>query len=198
MTTNRRRRGQNQHARVRELKRRARRLGAGKMISWESSDVSAEQQHEFWRRVVDFETAPTTSNFEQLTEAGLELPEAEAMDDQKLTVKLREVIAALARIRVFISQTDHLSDRELYSHLYHHTLREEVPLLRDDESGAWHVDLLGGWSDEDAQLFLKYYADDEWRQDWRARFPDLVIPAHEDPPYDRDRHLPKPYAEPSH
>jgi hypothetical protein len=151
----------------------------------------------YLQRLDDFELGLSTTNFQQLKEAGVVLPEPEAMDDKALTAKLWEVIAALARIRVFITSTDHLSDRELYADLFHRILREEVPDL-SDTAGVSHVDILGGWSEADTQLFLKYYADDEWREDWSTKFPDLVMPPHEDPPYDRDRDLPKPYVELSH
>ena len=161
--------------------------------AWESKILSGEQREHFWGHVVEFETAPSTTNFRQLTDAGVEVPEPEAMDDKALAVKLWEVIGALARIRVFISQTNHLSDRQLYAHLYAHVFREEVEVVADEPGGAWHVDVLGGWSEEDTQLFLKYYASVDWRQDWAARFPDIVMPSHEDPPYDRDRHLPEAY-----
>jgi hypothetical protein len=39
---------------------------------------------------------------------------------------------------------------------------------------------------------LKYYASEKYRAWWREDFPEYEIPAHEDPPYDRDRHLPVP------
>ena len=54
------------------------------------------------------------------------------------------------------------------------------------------VDVLGSGSEEDTYLYLKYYADDDWRRFWLKDFPDDEIPDHEDPPYDRDRLLPKP------
>ena len=47
-------------------------------------------------------------------------------------------------------------------------------------------------------LYLKYYADDDFRQTWQQDFPSDPIPKHEDPPYDRDGLLPKPdYGDPT-
>lgn len=42
------------------------------------------------------------------------------------------------------------------------------------------------------QLFLRYYADPFARLLWEADFPQAPLPPHEDPPYQRDRWLPKP------
>ncbi len=46
-------------------------------------------------------------------------------------------------------------------------------------------------SERDIHAWLKYYADEETRQRWAEDFPNDVVPPHEDPPYDRDRHLPQ-------
>ena len=114
------------------------------------------------------------------------------MDDEQLTSKLWQLISALARMRIFIQETNHLSDRALYSLLWRDVLREENPILPDDPGAAWHIDLLGSGSEADTDLYLKYYADDDWRRQWLADFHDYDMPAHENPPYDRDRRLPRP------
>lgn len=124
-------------------------------------------------------------------DAGVELPAPESMDDGQLAAKLSEVIDALARMRVFLSQTDHLSDRELYALLWGDTLREPVKDMPLDESSAWHIDLLSGGGEEETRLYMKYYADEETRRQWLADFPDDEVPPHEEPPYDRDQHLPQ-------
>jgi hypothetical protein len=43
----------------------------------------------------------------------------------------------------------------------------------------------------DTYLYLKYYADEDWRQQWLVDFPDDDMPARENPPHDRDRRLPQ-------
>ena len=53
------------------------------------------------------------------------------------------------------------------------------------------MDPLGGGSEEDACLSLKYYHDVSCRAWWYLNFKD-EIPAHEDPPCDRDKDLPRP------
>jgi len=177
---------------IAELKRQAQELAGGKMLEGEAEDTPPEIAEGFWRHVVDYEKAPWTTNFKQLEEAGIQLPAPETLDDEQVTKKLWEVIRALALLRVFLEQTDHLSDRELYTELWSDLLREEVKAMPPDPDGAWHLSPLGGCSDEDMQLDMKYYADDDWRRRFQEEFPDFQMPQHEDPPYDRDRLLPQP------
>jgi hypothetical protein len=178
--------------RIAELKRQAEELTGGKMVEGEMEETPPEVAEGFWQYVVDYEKAPWTTNFKQLEEAGIELPAPESLNDEQLTKKLWEVIHALALLRVFLDETDHLSDRELYTALWTDMLREEVKAMPPDPDGAYHLSPLGGCSEEDIQLQMKYYADEEWRQHFQKEFPDFVMPEHEDPPYDRDRLLPQP------
>jgi hypothetical protein len=179
-----------QKDRIEQLKQRAGEAAGGEMIACESDRLSLDEREQFWRRVVEFETAPLTTNFQQLIDAGLDLPAPESLDDERITAKLWEVIDGLAKLRVFISETDHLSDRELYTALWRDVLRQETEAI-SDENSAWHVDLLRTGSEPDTFLYLKYYADEEFRQHWLKEFPDYVMPDHEDPPYERDEQLPQ-------
>ena len=176
--------------RILELKEQAKQAGGGAMLAWESEELSLRQREDYWQRIVDIESAPLTTTFQQLLDAGVELPEPDAIDDEQINAKLWEVIGALARMNVFLSSTDHLSDRELYATLWRDTLRDEIQLLPYDPSVAQHLDVLGGCSEEDIYLDMKYYADEATRRYWLEDFPDYDMPAHEDPPFDRDRQLP--------
>jgi hypothetical protein len=181
--------------RIEALKRRAEELSGGQMevgsLDDYPSEVPAEVEEGFWKYIVDYEEAPWTTNFQQLENAGVSLPPPDSLKDEELTAKLWEIIQKLALLHVFISQTDHLSDRELYTHLWTESLREETKAMPMAANSAYHIELLGSYSEEDMRLFLKYYADDDFRRQWHKDWPKDPIPAHEDPPYDRDRLLPK-------
>ncbi|MBY0495022.1 MAG: hypothetical protein K2Y23_12485 [Cyanobacteria bacterium] len=148
---------------------------------------------EYARKMDLFMDGPTTTNFEQLREAGIALPEPDSVSDADLRTKLWEVIAGLEKLRVFLEHTNHLSDRELYTKLWQETLREETAAI--DEIGfSSHVNLARfGGDDAENAVWLKYYADDEDRERWRAEYPDDTIPAHEQTPFTRDDVLPGPW-----
>ena len=101
------------------------------------------------------------------------------------------MINSLAGMDTFLCNTNHLSDRQLYEHLWTDTLREETPLMPPGSGWVNHLDMIGGCSEEDIQIGLRYYDDEEHRQQWARDFPGDVIPPHEDPPFDRDRLLPQ-------
>jgi hypothetical protein len=180
-----------QDKRIEDLKRRAEELCGGQMKVRVLDDCPPEIEETFWKEVVEYEETPWTTHFHQLESAGVSLPPPDSLNNQELTEKLWEVIHTLALLRVFIEQTDHLSDRKLYSHLWTDCLLEETKVLPPAASSAWHIQMLGGCSEDDNRLYLRYYADDASRRHWQEDFPNDLLPAHEDLPYDRDRLLPK-------
>lgn len=179
----------NQENRVDELKRQAEQVAGGNMVSWESDALSPEQREQFWERVVDAENEATTTLFQELLNAGVELPDPDVLDDRRLSSTLWKVIFAMAGMRVFLHWTDHLNDRELYFQLWHEILPEETTILPDDLLSEWHIDVPGS---HESGIYLKYYADEKARRAWREDFPEDDVPAHENPPHDRDRLLPQP------
>ena len=180
-----------QEIRINELKEEANELAGGEMLHWESEDCPPGLAESFLQSVVNFEKAPWTSTFQQLLEAGVELPAPEEMNDEELTAKLWEIIRHLAERRVFITTTNHLSDRELYLHLWSDVFHERTKDLPFDPYSAHHIDLLSSGSDEDTFLHMKFFADEKWRAQWLKDFPDYEMPAHVDPPHDRDRFMPQ-------
>ena len=179
--------------RINELEEKARELGMSSM--YVSDECPSPEHEQFLRDMIAFESGPLSTRFDQLAEAGIELPDPDALDDAELTTKLWEVIHALAARDVMLYHTDHLSDRQLYEHLWHSSLREQTTIMPPGSGWMCHIDLIGGGSDEDIEIGLRYYDTPEQREHWATDFPDLVIPPHEDPPYDRDRQLPRPARE---
>lgn len=184
-----------QQIRVNELRESAREAAGGEMTSWESEETPPEVSEQFWRNVMAFESAGSTCHFDQLVQRGVQMPAPQELDDAQLSQKLWEVIHQLAEIDVYLSSTDHLGDRELYSLLWEDLLREVTPDLPPGSGWRCRLDILGGCSEQDIYLHHMYYADEDERDRWRKDFPEDAMPDHVDPPYDRDRTLPKPDGE---
>ncbi len=153
---------------------------------------SLKEEEEFLEHILFMEGAVEQPLFDQLENAGVRLPRPEDLDDAQLHTKLWEVINSMALLGHYLSSTDHLSDRQLYELLWQKTLREPTSICPNNSRASCHIDILGECSEEDIQLRLKYYMEEEERLDWAAEFPEETIPPKESLPYDRDRHLPEP------
>ena len=179
--------------RIEKLKQEINALAGGNATMSENGDCPPELLEQFLEHVKAFEEAERGTDFDRLLKMGITLPDPKDLDDKAITHKLEEVIFGLARLRVFLENTNHLSDRQLYADLWTDGLREETEDLSGCEQGAWHHDMIGSGSEEHTALYLEYYADDKWRKDWVEQFPEYKLPPRQKPPYDRDRHLPRPH-----
>ena len=178
----------NQEQRIAKLREEIRKLG-GSAMSLE--DLPADVEEEFLRHVLEYETAEPISLFRMLENSGLELPSPESLAHVDVTTKLTETIERMASLGAYLLHTNHLSDLALYEYLYNDGLREEAVLFPENPGYAYMIDLTGSGSEEDNHLYLKCYADEQQRQQWALDWPDDTMPEHEDPPFDRDKHLPQ-------
>jgi hypothetical protein len=180
--------GLNQEERIAKLRADLESLG-GTTTTLES--MPADMEEEFLRHVLEYESAEPITLFRLLENAGVQIPLPTDLDDVALSTKLIEITEKLGALGAYLLHTNHLSDRALYEYLYNEGLREESVLFPENPSYAYMIDLTGSGSDEDNQIYLKYYADEEHRRQWALDWPDDPMPEHEDPAYDRDRTLPQ-------
>ena len=178
-----------QEERLARLRQEVEKLG-GTTMSLDS--MPADMEEEFLRHVLEYEAAEPISLLRLLENSGLEVPPPDRLDDDDtLSFKLKQVIERMASMGAYLLHTNHLSDRALYEYLYNEGLRDEAVLFPENPSYAYMIDLTGSGSDEDNQIYLRFYADEEYRKRWAHDWPSDPFPDHEDPPFDRDRFLPQ-------
>lgn len=188
-----------QEIRINELNEQARELG---LTSFEkAADIPPDIEEAFLASMIEYETAPISCPFEALETEGVQLPPAEELGEVELNRKLWQVINTLAERNTFVTHTDHLSDRELYDHLWTDSLREMGPVLakpvkpagKRPKNPGWvqFIDPIGSGNEEDTLIWLRYYAKQEDRDRWADQYPGDSMPPSEKPKYDRDRLLPK-------
>ncbi len=181
----------NREAYIKDLRQQVEELAGGEVISMGEGSSSPEIEEKFLEYVLDYEQGDHPQLFDILTEAGLDLPHPDKLEDELLNKKLWELIHGLSLHGAFLYNTNHLSDRELYEELWYDILREECFIQPENPNGAYHIDLVGSGSEEDIYKYLKYYADDEERQSWLQDIPEDDMPEHVNAPYHRDGQLPR-------
>lgn len=177
-------------ARLAYLKKRLKEMGD--MAGFQPPGLEPEMELAFLEQVYAIEAEPCVTYAHQLIERGIELPMPEDLSDDALKNKLWEVIHGLSTLRVFLENTSHLTDRQLYTQLWEEALNEFTWDMSHCTNGAMHLDLLGSGSEEDTDLWLQYYADELQRQEWVDQFPGESLPPKKAPVCDRDQHLPRP------
>ena len=178
--------------RIEKLRLEAETLGGGRFTGEGIDRLPPEMQEAFWQQIIAYETAEPSDLFELVTKGGVSLPESVLISEEHLSDRLWEVIYFLSSLGCYIENTDHLSDRELYTLLRERLLHEPAILFPDDPNYAYHIDTIGSGSAEDQQLYLTYYATDLDRDLWARSWPDDPLPARIPCPFDRDRLLPRP------
>jgi hypothetical protein len=102
------------------------------------------------------------------------------------------LLYALASIRTFIYDTNHLSDRELYAVLLDEVLSNSTTILA--EGTAWNcrtsICEITDRSDPQQSAYWRYYADEDMRNWHQELNPEEELPERAEPPFDRDDYLP--------
>ena len=173
---------------IHRLKNEANDIAGGQMQSFESPDAPAEILEEFWKNVVEFERAPRVSMLQKLDDAGISIVPASDLSDAELHARLWQLIEFMAEQKTYLSDTDHLSDHELYEFLREQAADSSMP---DFPGMNCHLSPIGSCGEEDMIISFRFFADDEARAHWMESFPDYVMPPRETPPYSRDHLLPQ-------
>jgi len=148
--------------------------------------ADAEKENAFWEyiRGEDLDSAATTI-YVELRRRGWLPPDPASLSDAALTLALERLVLDLSWLNVYLHATDHMSDRELYSQIVEHVEYNETPLWPDDPGSAISISFISHGTDEELQIFLRYYADETEREWWKEHYPSLPIPTSELPPYPR-------------
>ena len=142
----------------------------------EEDDVPEEVRRAFERDMASFEQTEPAQPLDALRRSGIEPAVPHSLDEVELPDALWRVIHGLAFLGIYLHHTDHLDDRELYTYLLDHALRQPVVMMPGNPNFGYHIDLIDCGGEEDEQLFLRYSADGETRERWAKEFPSVAMP----------------------
>jgi len=122
-----------------------------------------------------------------LSELSIDLPRPKKLKDRELTAKLWQVIHALLGQSIVLCNTDHLSDRELYTLLWGEVLHKPFVI---SPHYTLHVDMTKTGADGGMPIYLKYYASEAQRKMYSEFYPAFKMPKQIAPPCRRDHLIP--------
>lgn len=142
--------------------------------------MPTHEENEFLASMLAWERAPVLP-ISQWFEPELRLPSPEKLDDSELHTRLWQTIERLYDERIELEYTDHLSDRQLYCLIARDILRSpEKKIGAPRNHLIWHcIDF-----EQDAEIWLQYYASQEDRRTWAAENGQSLPPAMQ-PPFPR-------------
>jgi len=105
------------------------------------ADPSADRFH--WTLVYDLEKAPEVTGRQRLLECGIiPVPPYEMWLDADLHDELWTVIEALSLCGIYLLNTSHMPDRDLYCRLYYRILDEPTRLMPPSSEASEYIDCL--------------------------------------------------------
>ncbi len=137
-----------------QLRRQAESLGGAG--GFDDASCPPETRLNFWKEVVALESAPRASLFRQLEGRSLALPRPEEVPATGMKKLVGQVTQALAGLRVFLSGTEALTDRQVYSDLWHHLLRDEYEPL-PPRQGEWRIEHVPEGGARGGRQYVKYF-----------------------------------------
>jgi hypothetical protein len=140
---------------------------------------SLRLENEFLASMLDWEVAPVEPIYRWF-DPELRIPAPETLSDAKTSQVLDDVIQKLFEKKLLLDFTNHLSDRELYTMIYRDILPSREKNLRQ-RSCFIHWDCSAG----DSNIWLRYYASDEEREQWTDNYGE-PLPQKEIPPFYRN------------
>jgi hypothetical protein len=144
-------------------------------------EVPTPVENEFLASMLAWERAPILPISQWFTPE-LQLPSPDKLADGEVHDVLWDTIHKLFDMRVVLDFTDHLTDRDLYCLIWRDILPSPEKKI-DNSSGYLHWDCSD--SSGDGQLWLRYYASPEEREQWADDL-GADLPPHEEPPHRRD------------
>ena len=152
----------------------------------------AKPSEEFeWTMVYDLEHAPTVTSRARLLEYGIiPVPPQEMPDPTSLHDELWTVIEGLSLCGIYLLNTGHLTDADLYARLYYRILDEETRLMPPSSEASDYIDCLHPLDmDHPLGKLLKPANFPPTKPTPYARGPKCTVPYTIN---DRDTHLPRP------
>lgn len=179
-----------QALRLADLRHKLTELNGGPLIEGGTENLPMDLQEAFWKNVLHFETTEEVSFAQILKERIQFSPEPITDQDSRSRIKkkLWKLIHALADIGVFLHNTDHLSNEELYDCLTNQLLQETTTPTPEDSGWNTIVDITEFGTADEPDGFrtrFRYYGELEYWDD-----EDGNPPTREKPAYNRDRFLP--------